>query len=166
MRKVATCVAIVASLALVGCGAQGAQLDREVNIEGLTMSVPSGWVEDGEDYEYSSIDSRHGNRTYEAPDNSSESLDMIAVNYSTTSENDPETADEFMEEYYSEMYTYEKVKETVIDGSECTVYDVTMDGAGLDQAIALIYGRSMDYTIYVYGDEVSMDSILETVSIS
>lgn len=166
MKRVGVFLAIAASLALAGCGAQGVQLDREVTIEGLTMSVPSGWVEDGDDNEFSSIGSKYGSRTYEAPDSSSEGQNMIAVNYSTTSENDPETADEFMEEYYSEMYTYEKVEETVIDGSECTVYDVTMDGAGLDQTIALIYGMSMDYKIYVYGDEVSMDSILETVSIS
>lgn len=166
MRRVGVVLAIAASLALIGCGAQGVRLDREVTIEGLTMSVPSGWVEDGEDNELEIIDSKYGSRTYESPDSSSESQDMIAVNYSTTSENDPETADEFMEEFYSEMYTYKKVEETVIDGSECTVYDVTMDGVGLSHTIALIYGRSMDYTIYVYGDEVSMDSILETVSIS
>lgn len=164
MRKQVIAAALVGTLALVGCSSSSVSLDREVEIEGLTISVPSGWIEDGDDHELDIIQSRYGTRTFEKPGSDSNDMDAIMVSYSTTSDNS-ESPDDFMNEFYSDS-EYKMVSESVIDGSECSVYDVDMDGSNISQSIAFITGREMEYTIYLYGDDVSIDSLLETVSIS
>lgn len=168
MRRKIAAFALAGLLALAGCSAGGVKLDREVEIGGLTMRVPSGWVEDGDDSEFG-----YGSRTYESSDE--DSYDRIYVRYSELEDDDPspdedmEDNKEFIEsELDSGDYSYSKVDETVIDGAECTTYEVesAVTKALGEDSQTIIYIDSMDtrYVIDVIGD-VDLGSLMDSLSL-
>lgn len=166
-RKIAA-FAMTGLLALAGCSAGGVKLDREVEIDGLTMRVPSEWVEDGNDSEFG-----FGSRTYESSDEND--YGCIYVTYSELEDDDPspdedmEDTKEFMEnDLDTGDYSYSKVDETVIDGAECTTYEVestTTKALGEDSK-TIIYVDSMDtrYVIDIIGD-VDLGSFMDSLSL-
>lgn len=158
--------ALVAALALVGCSASGVQLDREVEVGGMTLSVPSDWVEDGDDESSDFLDMEYGSRTYfEDPD--AIYSDGIYARYSNTDLD--ETPEDSFKSIYGDDVEYELVKETVIDGVPVQVYAfpyVRVDnGEDTVRYEAYLYQYDMHYEITVYGDSVSIDDVLETVEL-
>ena len=164
MRRKLAVFALAASLTLAGCSGTGASsisLDREVDVEGLTLSVPSGWVEDGDDYGLESLGSSFGSRTFDQPGDDSEKVsNSIIVGYSN--EETDMSPDEYALDYFDGIES-EKEDETVIDGAECVVYDASVDD--FEMHVAFILDMDMTYEITVIGDAVDIDSVLETVSV-
>lgn len=166
MKKGIAAAALVAVLALAGCSASGVELDREVEVGGMTLSVPSDWVEDGDDTSYESIGDAYGSRTYFADPDATYS-DGIYARYSNISLDD--TPEESFKSIYGDDVEYELVEETVIDGVPVQVYEfpyVRLDnGEDAVRYEAYLYQYDMHYEITVYGNAVSIDDVLETVDL-
>lgn len=143
MRRQMLAAALVGTLALVGCGTQGVQLDKEVTVEGMTLSVPSSWNE--EDH--------GGTTTFDGPaDDNGRVSDAIIVSYE-------DTGGQTIEEYAGDTYDGAKQSgELEVDGMDCQTYD--FDGT----PVAIIDAGETIFDVMVLGDDVSMDSLLSTVS--
>lgn len=166
MKKIAAATALVAALALVGCSGSGVQLDREVEVGGMTLSVPSDWVENGYDDSSDYLDAEYGSRTFVQNPDEIESIG-IAVSYSSISLD--ETPEESFKSTYGDDVEYELADEMVIDGVKTYVYafPYTSPVSGEDKVRyeAYLYQYDMHYEIAVYGDAVSIDDVLETVDL-
>lgn len=145
MKRELIAAALVGTLALVGCGATGGgtSLDRDANVSGLTLSVPSSWEETD----------HGGTTTFDGPeDDEGRVSDSIIVSHEETAE----TLDEYAGDVYEEA---ERVSETEVDGCECSVYDFN------GTSVAIIDGGGVIYDVMVLGDAVSLDDVLGTVTI-
>ena len=152
--------AAVVTLALVGCASQGVELDREVEVAGLTMSVPSDWVEDGSE-EYAD-DYGFGLRSYESGDPEGDGYGRIDLYYSESSDDTPES---YIEELYGEGMDYEMEDGPVIDGVQTQICKYLFEDSDTELTDVFIYGPEMHYRISLYGEEVDAERILETVEI-
>lgn len=165
MKKVAA-AALVSVLALAGCAGSGVKLDREVEVGGMTLSVPSDWVENGYDDSNDFLDTEYGSRTFVQNPDEIESVG-IAVYYSNISLD--ETPEESFKSTYGDDVEYELADEMVIDGVQTYVYEFpyTSPVSGEDKVRyeAYLYQYDMHYEITVYGDAVSIDDVLETVDL-
>ena len=168
MRKGIAVLAAAAIIALAGCGAPAVTLDREVTVSGLTLSVPSTWVEDGSDY------GQIGRRSFSTTDDEDE-LGYIGINYSPRRD-DGETPEEDMgerKEWYEtdlgiDDFEYEMIDEMVVDGAECLIFEESHTSEPSHQKTTgyYVYVTSMDteYTISVTGN-VDINSVIETMSL-
>lgn len=168
MRRGFVAAAMAATLVLVGCGGAGVDLDREIEVGGMTLSVPSGWVEDGDDHSYETSEANFGYRTFMEDPDGIESQNAISVSYSNLSLD--QTPEEAIVELYGDDAEYELVDETVIDGVQTEIYEFPyksiVTGEDLKRREAYVYGYDMHYEISVAGDALSMSDVLETVDIS
>lgn len=145
MKRQLIVVALVGTIALVGCGATdgGSKLDSEASVSGMTLSVPSAWEETD----------HGGTTTFDGPeDDEGRVSDAIIVSHRETSE----TLDEYVEDVYEGA---ERVSDVEVDGCECSVYDFN------GTSVAVIDGDGVIYDIMVLGDAVSLDDVLGTVDI-
>lgn len=132
---------LIGSLALVGCGAGGAALDSEAVVGGMTISVPSGWVETD----------HGGTTTFDGPENEDGTVDdAIIVSHEDT---DGQTLDSYANDVYDGA---EELRTRDVDGSECQVYDFN----GTD--VAVVENDGTMYDIMVLGDSVDIDSVLDS----
>lgn len=154
-------VAIAAMLTLAGCGSQGVELDREIEVAGLTLSVPSNWVEDRSE-EYSD-DYGFGSRSYENGEQEDSDYGRIDLFYSAAS--DDETPESFIEGIYGEGMNYEMEDGPVVDGVQTQICKYVFDSPGTKWTDVFIYGPEMHYRISLYGDLIDPERILETVEI-
>lgn len=166
-KKLAAC-AVVVMLALVGCGSQMVELDREVTVEGLTARVPSVWVEDETDY------GNVGGRSFSTTDDE-EDFGYIGINYSPHYDDD-ETPEEDMKErkewYETDLeiddFEYQIVDERVVDGAECITFEEshTTEPSHKKRTGYYIYVTSVstDYMITVAGN-VDVDRFLDSLSL-
>lgn len=160
MRRRILAVAAVAALALVGCSSQGVELDREVEVAGLTVSVPSGWVEDrSEDY---ADDYGFGTRSYESGDPDSDDYGRIDFYYSESSDETPES---YIEGLYGKGMDYEIEDGPVIDGVQTQVCKYLFEDSDTELTDVFIYGPDMHYRISLYGEAIDAERILETVEL-
>lgn len=164
MKKVFAAAALVAVLALAGCSSSSVQLDREVEVGGMTLNVPSDWVEDGDDTDYDFSDHVFGHRSYSYDTDNESERSYISVFYSNVDLD--ETPDESIASIYGDGMDYEVVDEPVIDGVKTQVVKYLFDGnSGTSMYEAFVYGFDMHYEITVVGDKVSIDDVLETVDL-
>ena len=138
------------------------------------MSVPSGWVEDGSDYEIGGF----GSRSFTTPENE-EQAGFISIYYSESDEDDKtpseemeETAENYVENFHSDDFVFDKTDEMVIDGAECEVFESTetieTDNGSIETTRHHIFVSSYEknYEITVYGDMVSVDDLIKSISMS
>ena len=151
---------ILVVFALAGCVASGAELDREVSVAGMTMSVPSDWVEE-RDEEYLE-DYGFGYRSYTHGDSEDDDFGSISVSYAEAeSEDDLETHLEGLDENDME---YEASDGPVIDGVQTYIVEHLYDGSLLEWIDVLAFGPETSYQISLVGSQVSVDELLNTVS--
>ena len=161
MKRMIVAAAVAVTLALVGCGSQGVELDREVEVAGLTMSVPSDWVEDRSE-EYAD-DYGFGTRSYENGEPEDDDFGRISLSYSTASDDD--TPESFIEGIYGEGMNYEMEDGPVVDGVQTQICKYVFDSPGTEWTDVFIYGPEMHYRISLYGGLIDAERILETVEI-
>lgn len=161
MRRSIVAAAVAVTLALVGCGSQGFELDREVEVAGLTMSVPSDWVEDRSE-EYAD-DYGFGARSYENGKQEDDDYGRIDLSYSKAS--DDETPESFIEGIYGDGMKYEMEDGPVVDGVQTQICKYVFDSPGTEWTDVFIYGPEMHYRISLYGGLIDAERILETVEI-
>lgn len=165
----AVAVAALFFLGLFGCSSSGIALDREVEIAGLTMGVPSTWVQENDVPEYGN----YGSADF-IDSTDEDSLNRIYVFYSDRDED--ESVEDLAEESLSvweDLYEGIETKviledERVIDGSECVTYSFVAFRDGKEMPVVteiFITSPAMTYKISAYGDSVSIDEMLETISI-
>lgn len=152
-------VLIAAALSLTGCGDSGLPLDRTVDVGGMTLSVPSVWIEDGDESDLFD-DENIGYRLYYPQDE--DAIDLIYVGYSSDDEysgfGDP---DEYIEESYDGAGSL--VDERVIDGFSVRTYEI--EDAGYPLYVSTFRGYDMNYNMQVNGSEVDVYNVLDTVEI-
>lgn len=152
--------AAVVTLALAGCASQGVELDREVEVAGLTVSVPSDWVEDrSEEYAY---DYGFGSRSYESGDPDGDDYGRIDLYYSESSNETPES---YIEGLYGEGMDYEIEDGPVVDGVQTKVCEYLFEDSDAELTDVFIYGPEMHYRISLYGGMIDAERILETVEV-
>lgn len=177
MKKLLASLLMMASIpALVlGC-ASSTTIDRTVSIEGMTINVPSNWVEDGNDFSLESEGVKNGHKSFIADDYSS----GILVSYTNiTLDKTPE--DSVLEAKKSKEGDSLKAKdfkaslidESVVDGARCSVYEFTYDvedGKGgfsnMKERNAYIYGQEMHYEVSGFGDISVFDAALKSIKLN
>lgn len=159
-------------LCMFGCE-PSAPLDRTITVEGLTINVPSKWIEDKSDYAVS--DSRFGCISFS--DDSNES--GLSISYSNTSmDQSPENRMKETEQIYrgdpinAIEFEYKIIEESVVDGARCTVYEfahtVEYEKTGpvpVVARVAYIQSADMVFEVSGYGDLSVFDTALETVKL-
>lgn len=153
--------AIILSVVLVGC-TPSVILDREISVPGgLTVNVPSKWIQIDKSYVDGEED-KYGSKTFEGDDN------YVAVTWHFGDKETPE-------EHLSDMRQMEDVEDwkqehlgsEVIDGRRCEKYTYTLTyNEGIETAyIAYIIGTEYGWKIVSDSEDV-MQSTLEIVHIS
>lgn len=170
MRIAAIGIAAILSAAIAGCSASGVALDREVDVHGLIMSVPSTWVEDESDNSIGD-ETKFGHTVFENTE--SETYEQITVSYSnvdldeTLSEITAEEEEGWESMADAHDFECSSIDTFVVDGVEVTTYDkcLYIEGELAEQwQAARFMGSDMHYEIDVHGDSVSLDDLLETIS--
>lgn len=150
---------MMVATSVAACSGSGLPLDRTVEVGGMTLSVPSVWVEDGDDDELLD-DDISGYRMYLPQDE--DAIDLIYVGYSSddkyTGYGDP---DEYIEERYGE--DGKLVDERVIDGFSVRTYELV--NADYPVYVSTFRGYDMNYNMQVNGSEVDVYNVLDTVEI-
>lgn len=175
-KKVSVLAACVFGTALVfaltGCGAN---LDRDVTVQEMTMSVPSTWAEDPDE----------GNRDSSGvvwfadvdEDKDEGDFDAISVSYVSQDADDAPSADEKLAKRQAELeddqsvvnWDVEDFETRVIDGAQVSVYDYSFEKAidhetqKYEYHLAYISTPTTQYEIQVYGDAVSLGDIVENI---
>lgn len=149
----------------------GTSLDKQVTLQGLTVSVPSAWTEETTDPDEQSTVS-YGSATYSNEDYTSgisiyysdaiPSPEDYHANMESTMTSDPVNAQDW---YFNDLGTQE------ISGATATKceYGYTREENGetekSDFKEAYIDTDGMDYIITVYGS-VNLDEVLATIELS
>lgn len=162
-RRTFAVAALVCALALSACAIGGVQLDRDVTVGGMSLSVPSNWVEDRSDSDSS------GSVSFTSTDE--DAFGILSVSYSSPP-NDG-SLDDIMADWESLIeglgakYEWELVDESVIDGARCYVCDFSVENDDVTIEGADIFVRSSvtDYRIILYGDQISVSALLDTISL-
>ena len=176
MRKagLAAGIAIVLTmaLALIGCS-NSVTLDRQVTIGGMTLKVPSNFVETVDDYTSGSTT----NVSYRYTDQESKGIYVSVSNSKYSLQRTVEDElDSFKETCTLDANAHDVytniVSEGIIDGAQVTICEEgmqTTDKGGkeykMDFTVAYIFNSKAHYEITVYGDGVSIDDVLKTVSL-
>lgn len=161
--------ASVMTFCLVGCGTA---LDREVTIQNMTISVPSGWAEDSD--EYSLGTTSYGSYSYVSDDMES----SISIHYSndyTTPEEDLASMERSYAsdpinayDWYVNDLGQEAIESSVVSKYEYGYKAKDNDGNEWEgeTQIAYIMTPSLNFDIAVIGDEVKLDDVLKTMKIA
>ena len=183
----------LASAALGGCGGDtedkgeeprsSVELDRQVEFQGLVLSVPSGWEEDQSVYDYND-GSGFGHVTFghEVFDDISvlNSYSCITVSFDRDDDVDEETVESAKTNYESlyedaadddRGFEWEQIDSRVIDGAPAETYKLTIsagegeDSYDLVRWISFIHKYDVHYEIEVWGEAVDILDVIDTVSI-
>lgn len=143
MKKGIAALTIAATIALAGCGTSGVQLDKEVNVSGMTVSVPSVWEE-----------SDHGGTlTFDGPmDDEGHVSDAIIISFEDA---DGQSIDDYAGDVYEGA---EQVSTGEVDEHGYAIYDFN------GEDVAIIEGDSTIYDVMALGDAVSLESVIDSVS--
>lgn len=162
------------ALALTGCGAS---LDRDITIQGMTVSVPSNWAEaPGEN-----SDENHGDAWYTDvdEDNDADEFNAIYLSYKKAGVTDKSTAREALEakraalegEYAVANWDIGDSSEQVIDGAQVTTYEYSFEKTidhvtkKYEYKTAYVYTPTMHYEIQVYGAKASINDIVGSIEL-
>lgn len=172
---VALCaMGLTVSLALAGCGAS---LDRDVDVAGMTMSVPSDWQEKISD----DNDEAKGTVAYEkyVEDTDDEAYTAIVVRYAQPSEGVAASADEAIalkrqqaeQEYGAINWIVDDKDTQIIDGAEVTTYEYSFEkeidhvNKKYEYKAAYVFATGMTYEISVYGDDVAIADVVKSIEL-
>lgn len=162
MGLVAT--ALAAMLGLAGCGAS---LDREVEIQGMALSVPSNWEESAD----GGNTSEAGRIVYEKmADDSDDPYEAIVVSYERINDDSPADANEALvliqqrveEDYLATEWSIDEDDSEIVDGAKVTSFEYSFEkeidhvSHLYEYRTAYAFTADMIYEISVYGDEVSL----------
>ena len=184
--------AVLASVALGGCGGDAenrddeprssVELDRQVEFEGLVLSVPSSWEEDQSVYD-GNDGSGFGHVTFghEAFEDITllNSYSCIQVWFNRDDDVDEETVEDgkaSFESTYGDAaddrdFEWELIDSRVIDGAPAETYEVTITYDDTDDPYEIvrwksfIYKYDVHYEIEVWGEAVNILDVIDTVSI-
>lgn len=164
-------IALAMALALIGCS-NSVTLDRQVTIGGMTLKVPSSFVETVNDgsfgntiYVNSQYTDKKGNGIYVSA-NSGKYYMQLTVQDHLDSYKETCAEDKNAHDIYAN-----KVSERVIDGAQVVICEqgmqTTTDGKEykLDSTVAYIFSSKAQYEIAVYGNDIPIDDVLNTVSL-
>ncbi len=156
---------------LAGCGAS---LDREVEVQGMTLKVPSGWLEvTGKDN-----DDLAGTMRY--VDTDEDENNVVVVTYDLRPESGEETAEQDIMakrvwaegELGATEWKDEEVRSMVIDGAQASVYEYSFEkeiddvSRKYEYAVAYVYSETAHYQIRVIGSAASLDGIVDSVELA
>lgn len=169
--KAAASIATACLLAFFLTGCSTVNLDREVEIaNGVTVKVPSNWVEDMNDYDVG--EKMFGSATF-APDKDKTGL---SISWSIGDESEhPEQSLRESAAFYNELgstnWTQELVGERVVSGAECLIYKYSYTTEGEDYTFdtthykAFIRKSNFEFDIDAFDDQCLLNSVLDTVKI-
>lgn len=172
---VALCaMGLAAALALAGCGAS---LDRDVDVAGMAVSVPSDWQEKVAN----GNDAVQGTVTYEkfVEDTDDEAYTAIVVNYAQPSDGAATSADEAMnlkrqqaeQEYGVVNWLIDDEDTQIIDGAQVTTYEYSFDkeidhvSKKYEYKTVYVFSTNMTYEISVYGDDVAIADVVKSIEL-
>lgn len=165
---IAACTALAAAL----CGCGGPALDREVTVMDLTMKVPSSYVEEESPYD-DEFDSVSGSVTFSSTSEEGGSIIRVEYNdyeYGLSPEEIISDEAELLASIGSPSNKeYEPMGEAVIDGAQCSVYhtsEVYSDDVTFENSEAFLSANGLAYRIIIYGDEVSIEDFVKTISVA
>ena len=163
-------IALAMALALAGRGSSVA-LDRQVTVGDMTLKVPSKFVEKINDSSTASEMSIYSQYT----DQEGKGILVTANNGKYYLQETVKDEVDMHKKTYEQVKGYDiyanEVSSDVVNGAEVTIYEQGYkykDGKGnehqSDTHVAYIFGGKAHYTITVYGDGMSIDDVLKTVS--
>lgn len=166
--------AFAAILALSGCGAN---LDRDVEIKGMNISVPSDWMQKAA----KGNDESSGAVTFEkfVEDADDEDYTAIVIDYDKRSGKDPQSAQEALAKMQQRMedkqgvvlWSVDEEDTRIIDGAKVTDFEYSFEKAidhvskKYEYQTAYVFDGKMTYQISVYGDDVSLDAIVDSIEL-
>lgn len=158
MRRLVAAVSIVAAMALGGCEGAGGQT---VSVEGASLTIPDGWVDTGEN----ALDDGDGFVMYMPNQDMDEVVtDYVIVSWSDERYADGGVGDLEQTKGYTDGFSYERVGSADVDGaSSCEVYSVSDGQTSYDRAYVVT--PETDYYVEVCGSAVTIDSILDSMSV-
>ncbi len=156
---------------LAGCGAS---LDREVQVQGMTLKVPSDWLEITGQENTDLL----GDKRFE--DTGEDESNAVVVTYDLRPESMGETAQQDMlakrawaeGELGATEWEDEEVRTMVVDGAQVSVceysFEKEIDGVSraYEYAIAYVYGENAHYQIRVIGTAASLDGIVDSIELA
>lgn len=171
--RVAALLALLLAIGgvLAGCGAS---LDREVVVQGMTLKVPSGWLEvTGEEN-----DESVGTMRY--VDTDEDENNAVVIAYDLRPENMGETAEQDIMakrawaegELGATEWEDEEVRSMVIDGAQASVYEYSFEkeidniSRTYEYAVAYVYSETEHYQIRVIGSAASLDAVVDSVELA
>ena len=172
---VALCAAgLVAMLPLAGCGAN---LDRDVDVAGMTVSVPSDWAQQAAD---DNTDTQ-GSVTYEkfVEDADDEAYTAIVISYQQSSDALAANADQALalkqqgleEDFGVTNWLVDDEDTKIIDGAEVTTYKYSFEKE-IDHVVkeyeyqtAYVFAGDMTYEISTYGDGVAIGDVVNSIEL-
>lgn len=179
-------LAIMTMGMLAGCGAN---LDREVTVQGMTIEVPGNWLESPDD----DNDETCGTVSFIDEDedlDEDETGNFITLGYEKlTNENRPSVAmeeagmptqteasaalaqrrGELEREYGVSAWSIDEEKSCVIDGAQVTTYEYSFvkDIEGVrhkyEYDIVYVVTPDMMYEIFIVGDKVNAGALVDTI---
>lgn len=167
---VSLAIALAMALALSGCSS-GVTLDRQVTVGDMSLKVSSKFVEKVNDSSTASEMDVYSQYT----DPESKGILVSAKNGKYTLKSTIQDELDMYKKTCSQVNGYDiyanEVSSDVVNGVEVTIYDQGYkykDGEGNehqgDTQVAYIFGGKAHYEITVYGDGMSIDDVMKTVS--
>ena len=165
--------ALVATLGLAGCGAS---LDRDVEVQGMTLSVPSDWAQEADD---SNTDTSGTVAFEKATDDEDDPYTAIVVRYEASADDAPANAQEAIalkqqtmeDEQGVTRWSIDEESDEIIDGAHATTYEYSFDkeidhvSKTYEFKTAYVFDEGMIYEISVYGDDAPIDKVMESVEL-
>lgn len=166
-------VALIAALGLAGCGAS---LDRDVEIAGMTVSVPSDW----EQKAASDNTETAGTVAFERfSDDSDDPYTAIEIRYEQAGDASPASAEEAIalarqeaeEGLGATEWGIDEEKTQIIDGAQVTTYEYSFDkeidhvARTYEYKVAYVFAPESIYEISVYGDDASIADVVASIEL-
>lgn len=166
--------ALTVMLALSGCGAS---LDRDVDVQGMTLSVPSNWAQEIAE---GNTDAQ-GTVTFEkATDDEDDPYNAIVARYEAAGDETPADADAAIalkqQELESEQgvvrWSIDDENDEIIDGAYVTTYEYSFDkeidhvSKTYEYKTAYVFDGDMAYEISVYGDEAAIGDVVGSIELA
>lgn len=165
--------ALVAMLGLSGCGAS---LDRDVEVAGMTVSVPSNW----EQKAASDNTEAAGTVSFERfSDDSDDPYTAIEIRYERVGEGSPANAEEAIalirqeaeESLGATEWGIDEEKTEIIDGAQVTTYEYSFNkeidrvSRTYEYKVAYVFAPEMVYGISVYGDDAAISDVVASIEL-
>ena len=172
---VALCgAAFTALLALTGCGAN---LDRDVDVQAMQLSVPSDW----EQRTAEGNTETQGSVAFEKyTDDDDDPYTAIVISYKALADDIPANAQEAIALKQQEMeaeggvelWSIDEEKTEIVDGAQATTYEYSFEKEidhvrkKYEYQTAYVFTENMLYQLSVYGSDASIGSVMESVELA